>query len=287
MNIRTAVAVSAFSLLGACASAPAPQLVDIAPLQQVTHTATPEILMARGYYDKAAIAYRTALVTKSDDFSSRYGLAEAERMSGKFDEAWADYYQLVDVAEWKARAVEGLGRVALSRGDRATALEKFNAVVADNPDAWQSWLAIAQIQDLDRQWGKADESYALALAASKEHAVVYNNHGVSMMARGEPVAAVALFRAAVAADSSMAHASTNLDLALAASGEPAVLDIANGDARDRARKLNNYGYVAMLQGRDEDAKRYYEAAVKEHPSFYALAFNNLKSLQSTEGRPQQ
>jgi tetratricopeptide (TPR) repeat protein len=108
-----------------------------------------------------------------------------------------------------------------------------------------------------------------------------------MIARGQPAAAVNLFQSALAANPKLAPAATNLDLALAASGGQATADAAGGDARERARKLNNYGYVAMLQGRPEDAKRYYEAAIKEHPSFYALAFNNLKTLEGSEQRPQR
>jgi Tfp pilus assembly protein PilF len=277
--IRSALAVSALALLGACASGPEP--VDIAPLEQLTHAVTPDMLMSRGYYEQAAAAYRAALKTNPVDAEARYGLAEAERMTGKLDEAQLDYAALTELPEWKARAFEGLGRVALSKGDRVVALEKFNTVVSDDPAAWHSWLAIAQIRDLDKQWAKADEAYALALVATKEPAAVYNNQGVSMMARGEPATATGLFRSALAADPKMTRALTNLDLAMAASGASAALDSANGDARERARKLNNYGYVAMMQNRDDDAKRYYEAAIKEHPSFYALAFNNLKTLQDT------
>jgi Flp pilus assembly protein TadD len=143
------------------------------------------------------------------------------------------------------------------------------------------------LQDLAQQWTKADEAYALALAASKEPAIVYNNHGVSMMARGEYKTAAELFRSAMAADAKLARAATNLDLAQAAAGGQAILDAGDNDARERARKLNNYGYVAMLQDRPEDARRYYEAAIKEHPSFYALAFNNLKTLDGAKEEPQQ
>jgi Tfp pilus assembly protein PilF len=185
------------------------------------------------------------------------------------------------------RALEGLGRISIVTGDRAGALEKFSAVVAADPAAWRSWLAIAQLRDLAQDWAKADEAYALALAASKEPAIVYNNHGISMMARGEPAAAVGLFRSAVGADPKLVRAATNLDLAQAASGDQVALDASNSDARERARKLNNYGYVAMMQDRPDDARRYFEAAIKEHPSFYALAFNNLKALEGSAEKPQQ
>lgn len=287
MIIRTALAVSALALLGACAGTPSSQMVDIAPLENLTHSATPDLLMSRGFYDQAAASYRAALTTNPDDAAARFGVAEAQRLGGKLDAAIADYEKLAENPEWNARAIEGLGRTALAKGDRDAAFEKFSIVVAQDPMAWHSWLAIAQLNDISKQWAKADEAYAIALTASKEPATVYNNHGVSMMARGEPAAAVDMFRSAVAADPKLVRAATNLDLALAASGQSASLDSANGDARERARKLNNHGYVAMVQGRDEDAKRYYEAAVKEHPSFYALAFNNLKSLQSTEAKPKK
>jgi len=280
--IRTALAVSAFALLGACAGAPKAEMVDFAPLERLSDAMTPDLLMSRGYYDQAALAYRSALANNPEDHPARFGLAEAQRLGGKLDAAATEYTKLSENPQWNGRAMEGLGRIALNKGDRAGALDKFSIVVAQDPTAWHSWLAIAQLNDIDKQWAKADEAYALALASSKEPANVYNNHGVSMMARGEPAVAAELFRNALAADPKLTRAATNLDMAVAATGQAASLDSGNGDARERARKLNNYGYVAALQGRDEDAKRYYEAAVKEHPSFYALAFNNLKTLQTAE-----
>ena len=125
-----------------------------------------------------------------------------------------------------------------------------------------------------------------ALAAADEPAPVYNNHGVSLLARGHALAAADLFRKAHAADPKMVQAKTNIDLAEARAGGNASLEAAGNDARERARTLNNYGYVAMLQGRPEDARRYYEAAIKEHPSFYALAYNNLMAAQGADARKQ-
>jgi Tfp pilus assembly protein PilF len=284
MSLKTVLATSALALLAACTTT-SPQAVDIAPIEKLSNPLTVEnapILLARGLYDKAAIAYRAGLQSNPDDHEARFGLAEAERLEGKFDDARKDYTPLVEIAGWKARALEGLGRVAYATGDRAAAFEKFTAATMEDPNAWHSWLGIAQLQDFNKQWAKADEAYALALSSTKEPAVVHNNHGVSMMARGEPAAAVEMFRSALAADPKLVRAATNLDLAQAAAGQKAILDSSQADARERARKLNNYGYVAMLQDRPEDAQRYYEAAIKEHPSFYALAFNNLKTLETSK-----
>ncbi|HEY7800260.1 MAG TPA: tetratricopeptide repeat protein [Hyphomonadaceae bacterium] len=278
MSLRLAIAVSAFALLGACATAP----VDVTPVERGSNLITPEkaeTLLARGYYDQAAAAYRKSLESDATNVSARHGLAEAERLGGKLDAAAEDYRKLMEIPEWKLRAVEGLARIDFAKGDRAAAMEKFSAVVKEDQWAWKSWLAIAQLSDLSGDWTKADEAYGMALAATKEPAAVYNNHGVSLLARGHAGAAADLFRKALAADPKIIQAKTNFDLAEARAGKKATLEAAGNDARERARTLNNYGYVAMLQGRPEDAKRYYEAALKEHPSFYALAYNNLMATQ--------
>jgi Tfp pilus assembly protein PilF len=285
VNVRLAILVSSTALLGACATTP----VDVKPVEHGTNLLTPEkaeTLLARGYYDQAAAVFSKALDLNAGDATARHGLAEAQRLSGKLDKAAENYRQLIELPEWKSRAIEGLARIDFAKGDRAAALEKFSAVVTEDQWAWKSWLAIAQLNDLAGNWTKADEAYAMALAATKEPAAVYNNHGVSLLARGHALAAADLFRKAFAADPKMIQAKTNADLAEARSGKKANIEIAGNDARERARMLNNYGYVAMLQDRPEDAKRYYEAAIKEHPSFYALAYNNLTAIQSASEKPE-
>ncbi|HEX5008581.1 MAG TPA: tetratricopeptide repeat protein [Hyphomonadaceae bacterium] len=283
MNIRLAIAVSAVALLGACATTP----IDVKTVERGTNLVTPEraeTLLARGYYDQAAAAYTKALDVDATDPTARHGLAEAQRLGGRLDTAAQNYQQLMEIPEWKLRALEGLARIDFAKGDRAAAMEKFSAVVKEDAWAWKSWLAIAQLSDLSGDWNRADEAYAMALAATKEPAAVYNNHGVSLLARGHALAAADLFRKAYAADPKMLQAKTNIDLAEARAGKQASLDTAGNDARERARTLNNYGYVAMLQGRDTDARRYYEAAIKEHPSFYALAYNNLMATDATDAK---
>jgi Flp pilus assembly protein TadD len=285
VSIRFAIAVSAAALLGACATP-----VDVTPVERGSNLLTPEkaeTLLARGYYDQAAATYSKALEANAADMVARHGLAEAQRLAGKFDASTENYRQLMAVPEWKPRAIEGLARIDFAKGDRAAALEKFSAVVKDDQWAWKSWLAIAQLSDLSGDWTKADEAYGMALAATKEPAAVYNNHGVSLLARGHALAAADLFRKALAADPKLVQARTNIDLAEARAGKKASLEGAGNDARERARLLNNYGYIAMLQDRPEDAKRYYEAAMKEHPSFYALAYNNLTAMQGANEKTEK
>lgn len=287
MPIKSILAAVSFIALGACAT---PTLPEISPLQSISHAVTPETartLAARGLYAQAATAYRAALKADPEDASSRYGLAEALRKAGKADEAKAELTTLLANPEWKFRALESLGRISLAGGDRVGAFDVFNQVVAADANAWSAWLGIAQIHDLNKEWAKADEAYALALAATGEPAVVLNNHGVSKLARGEAGFAVEFFRSALSQDSKMERAEINLALAEAVKGKSVqAVSASEQDARERARLLNNYGYVAMLQGRPEEARAFYQAAMKEHPSFYPQAYQNLKLLDADKADSQ-
>jgi Flp pilus assembly protein TadD len=283
MSNRLVLAVGALGFLGACASTPMP---DFAPLESMTHAVTPETaqtLADRGFFTQAIAGYRAALKSNPEDAVARYGLAEALRKTGKADDAKTEFGALLANPAWKVRALEGMGRISFAAGDRTLALGLFNQAVAEDPKASVSWLGIAQIQDLNRDWAKADEAYAFALSSSIAPAIVLNNHGVSKLARGEAAQAAELFRGAISADPKMERAKINLELAEAVKGKSVqAVSASEQDARERARALNNYGYVAMLQDRPEDARAFYQAAIKEHPAFYPKAYQNLKALDAEE-----
>lgn len=282
MQTRFMIAASSLAFLGACATTPS--LPEISPFQTSSHAVTPETaqtLADKGYYAQAISGYRAALKSNAEDAASRYGLAVALRHTGKADEAKIEFTALLGEPEWELRALEGMGWTSFAMGDRVTAFEMFNRAVAKDPSVWSSWMGIAQIHDLNNAWAKADEAYAFALAATNEPAVVYNNQGVSKLARGEAPQAAELFRSALVASPKMEPAKVNLELAEAVAGKSVqAVSASEQDARERARKLNNHGYVAMMQNRPELARSFYQAAIKEHPSFYPLAYQNLKTLEA-------
>ncbi|HEV7692024.1 MAG TPA: tetratricopeptide repeat protein [Hyphomonadaceae bacterium] len=268
------------SLLGACATTASP---DIRPVERMTAISplNPDQLMERGLYDRAVAVYKAQLDSKPDDAGARFGLAEALRKSGKLKDAGAEYTKLLEIPEWKLRALEGIGETRLGSGDNDGAREAFTNVVAEDTKAWKSWLGLAQLHDFAKEWAQADEAYANALASTDRPALIYNNQGLSHLARGEAKWASDHFRLALVTDPSLTRAQTNLEIAEAANGASLEkLKASDRDAKERARKLNNAGYVAMLQDRPEEARAFYQAAIEEHPSFYPLAFQNLQTLES-------
>lgn len=288
MRLNLLPTVSALALLGACTTTTEP--LGMAPVERISDQLTAtgadraQILAANGNFEAAATLYRAQVKAEPENLTLKDKLAEAYRMAGKLPEARAVFLELAGAEGWQARGLEGLGRIAMAIGDRAGARQAFENATQADAWAWRSWLALAQISDLEANWEKADELYAMALSATKEPASVYNNLGISMMARGNPARAADLFRDALSKDPTLAKARTNLDLAEALAGGTTPTD-GSRDPREQARRLNNFAYVAETQNRRDDAIHLYEAAIQQHPSFYAQAFNSLTELKRSPAQP--
>jgi Tfp pilus assembly protein PilF len=283
MRNQILLAVSALAILGGCATATPPPKFDITPLQRMSQP-TPksaENLLAQGYYAEAVTAFGSLVTSDPGNASAQFGLSEALRKGGRGDDAKIQYLKLAANSDWKLRAIEGVGKTAMSTGDKEGAQTAFEQVVAEDAKAWQSWLGLAQIYDLDHNWAKADEAYAMALASTTQPALIYNNEGLSHLARGEAEWAAEHFKLALSTDPTMKRAATNLEIAESVSGKSLTkVTASERDAKERARKLNNAGYVAMMQNRPAEARAFFQAALEEHPSFYAQAFQNLQTLDA-------
>ena len=264
--------------------------LDVTPVERVVSSESPlesaNRLYAAEDYEAAAAMYARVSKAERSQPEVRFPFADALRRSGAYDAALGEYAALMEAEAWRASALEGMGQVYLVDGDHNAAFEAFSASVERDPGAWRAQLGLAQLRDLARDWARADAAYAAAHAASPNNALVLNNEGVSMLARGETTAAIKLFEKAISHEPQLSSARTNLAIARAANGEAINGDVGDGNSRELAQQLNNAGYVAMLQKRYVAAERLFKAAMKAHPSFYAKAFENLSILESLVNNPQ-
>jgi Flp pilus assembly protein TadD len=290
MRSSLLAAISAVALLGACSTTYHPE--GLAPVERIsdqlpsTGADRAQMLAANGNFEAAAALYLVQVNADPANIDLKHKLAEAYRQAGNSSSARAVFLEIVTIEGWQARGFEGLGRIAMTSGDRAGAQQALESATAADPWAWRSWLALAQLSDFEGDWEQADAHYAVALGATKEPAIVYNNLGISFMARGNPEYATQLFSEALKHDPMLTKARTNLDLAEAASGKTMPVN-GSADPKDQARRLNNFAYVAAMQDRREDAIRLYEAAVQQHPAFYAKAFNSLTELKRAPAQAEQ
>ena len=288
--VNLAQAGSAAAALQACASAPSTIAATPVDIEPIVKSSSPnslkraEAASEAGAWAEAIAGYRTVLSNAPDDATARFGLAEALRRSGATDEAIGEYLKIVSDDAYRIGALEGLGFAYLASGDEASAGESFDIALAEDPRAWRAGLGKAQIADFQRDWLAADVAYEAALLATEEAALVLNNYGVSKLARNEARAAENLFRRALEIDPSFERARINLELAAAVINPTIDAQGENADPRKRAQRLNNRGYVAMLQRRFGEAEALFRQAIETHPAFYAAAYENLQILKALEAR---
>jgi Flp pilus assembly protein TadD len=264
------------------ASTPPP---EITPVDLGATEVTPKDgwnYLENGQPQIAVQVFRSLLRKDPDYAEARFGLGESLRHAGEYKEAEKAYRMIIDHRGFFIRAREGLGLTLLQSGESEAARQSLASTVSEYPEAWRAWLGLAQLRDREHAWKEADEAYYAALDGTTKPYMVYNNHGLSYLARGMPKQAIPFFERALAENPDFEKARTNLSLARAALGDqPGLLDDAS-DPKAKARELNNSGYVAMLQGRLDEAESLFLQALATHPSYYANAEQNLKILRQLQ-----
>jgi Flp pilus assembly protein TadD len=281
---RKALALAFFSLSATgCISSHPPIDVEINAGEILPEAASRSgwAYLEEGAYDAAIVAFQTKLSNGEEDEDVRFGLAQALRYSGRNEAAEIEYSKLLLSPAYRVEALIGIGYAKFASLDTNGAFQVFSEATAADETAWKAWLGLAQLRDLAKDWNAADGLYAKALLHTDRRAAVLNNHGVSMLARGEAERAAVLFEMAQQIDPYSKRIAVNLEMTQAALGK------ATGgskdshlDARRRAQKLNNQAYVAMMRGETDLAETLIEEALDAHPSFYPIAEKNKQTLQA-------
>lgn len=266
-------------LVAGCAGLPAPEGEAAAPAVPVEHLVQAAgVHLEERRFAEAAQGFEAVLAQSPDDPQARLGLAQARLGAGRHAEAEALFSELVESESAGAAAREGLGRAQLARGDPGAARTTLEHLLDEAPGRWRGWLVLAQLHDGERRWAEADGAYERGLATAPRKELLHNNWGVSLMARGEHARAAEQFRRALELRPDLAVARGNLELAYALLGRfDDVLAAARHE--DRARTLNNLGYIAMQDGDLQRAEAYLVQALEANPSFYGRAWHNLQHLQ--------
>lgn len=169
----------------------------------------------------------------------------------------------------------GIALIRLGRIEEAHAtLEEATTLDAT---LWRAWNALGVAKD---GLGATQEAWAAFQRASELNpadGAALNNLGVSKLKMGLTGEATAAFREAMSRKGARETAEANLRLALAYDGDYAGAVKALPDGR-RAVALNNAGVAAVSRGDKAEAKKLFERAIEESPSFYSKAYNNLTLL---------
>lgn len=207
-------------------------------------------------------------------------LADLAFESSDYPEAEARYAQLVNKHPADERVAERAGIAALMLGDTATARSFIGKAIASSHPTWRAWNAQGVLCDLDRDWAGADQAFENAFILSPQQPEILNNHGWSLMLRGEWSRALPLLKQAAALDPASSRIADNLELARAAVAEDLPHRLPKESDSDFAARLNDAGVLAQQQGDRAKAIAAFSRALAANDTWDARAANNLHRAQA-------
>lgn len=207
-------------------------------------------------------------------------LADLAFASGKNDEAFERYQQLLAIAPDDSMLAERAGIAALKLGKVAVATGLLDKATKPPSASWRAWDARGVAADLQGDWATADMAYVKAAQLAPGEAEVLNNQGWSQLLRGDWSKAADLFERAAALEPDSARIANNLELARAALASDLPKRRDGEDERAWAARLNDAGVAAQLLGDKKRAVAAFSQALEASGSWYDRAANNLKAANS-------
>jgi Flp pilus assembly protein TadD len=209
-------------------------------------------------------------------------LAEHAFRSGNWSLAFSRYEKLAALHPNESLTLEraGIAAVHLRKLDRASAL--LNAATAVPGAPWRAWNALGVVADLQRDWGAADAAYTRAHELGPNRAEIFNNHGWSMLLRGEWQDALPLLEQAAALDPRTRRIADNLELARAALAENLPRRRPGENDADWAARLNDAGVLAVAGGQRQRAIAAFSQAIEANSQWFERAANNLAIVQGRD-----
>jgi len=221
----------------------------------------------------------------ANDSEVKLGLAECALGQAHLDEAEPLFASLANDAALRPKALQGLGITLLRRGDAQGAADALEQATLADPALWRAWNALAQAYDFQHNWNASRHAYESALHSAPNPAIIQNNLGMSMLAQERYDDALKAFDQARLADPTLAAVTTNRQLALAMQQRFPEATFAN-QPEERARLLNNAGYIALMKGDYDHAERLFVEASESSPTYYGPAHENLQMLEQLREKAQ-
>ena len=228
-----------------------------------------------GDHDRALMEYLRAVDKDQDtpDAFCRIGRLQATQKNAPL--AHKAYARALELNPEHADALEGMGLLLLEQRRYDEAGEYLDRAVTADPTRWRSHNGLGIRADLQGDPEAAAMHYEAALLHVPNSPLLLNNLGYSLYLAGEWEQAADKFHAAVTQDLGYAPAWRNLGLVYARQARFDMALKAFERVMLTAQAQNAVGYLCMLDGRYAEAERFFREAIRQSPSYYETARQNL------------
>ena len=244
---------------------------------------TAEGALAGARYAEAQQLFTRILSVEPNNVQAKLGLAEVMLALGHSTQALQLFDQAADSPDLRSRALQGRGLSLLLADKPEAGFGALKQAVAGDPTLWRAWNAMGQYYDSQQNWAAATQCYEKALRQNPKSSMVLTNIGASFLLQGRHREAEEKLAKALAIEPANGVARTNLRLALAWQGRY-VDALVGARGAELISVLNDVGYVAILRHDYANAEAYLTRALKESPTFFEPAWQNLQYLRATQGK---
>ncbi len=250
-----------------------------------------EIHKARGNSKLAQLAFNRALEAEPDHVPALLGAGLILLSQRHYDLAESKLEQAVALD--KRRVEKGNTQVATAYpegemrgvtvdreklpGESARDLSEdggFKSYDVSSPVG--AYNGLGMLADLAGEFDRAIAFYRVADAIRPGSAVTQNNLGYSYYLAGDLAAAEEHFRRTIHLDPEFERGWRNLALVLSHRQQYEEAVRALSHVGDKSEAYNILGYLCMMQGMHDDARRFLEKAISLSPVYYEMAYQNLE-----------
>jgi tetratricopeptide (TPR) repeat protein len=276
---------------------------ELAPSELRWHYYLGQAIRRTGDMGAAADAFLGALALDENNLPARLWLAETRLAREELDEAEAAFHRSLELRAHCPQAWTGLGRISLSRGDYAEALESLETALEQQPESARARYSMAlALRGLGRT-GEAREE--LARLAGEDHSLIltcfedplmrevrrrqtgtrgHEERALRAIEERRPEAALVELRAAVRANPNRFPARYDIANLLSQMGR---VDEARDELRsllairpDYAAALSMLAGIEARAGRWPEAEALLERAVAADPESESVRLDSARILHS-------
>jgi Flp pilus assembly protein TadD len=247
-----------------------------------------DLAVASGDLDKALFEYIRALDLDEGNPEALARIGHIHYQRGNQQLAELAFRWSLQRDSRNPDTLAGLGTLLLKRRDYPASRQLLEQAVRIEPRLSNAHNALGVIADLEKDYSRAQFHYQQALAYAPGSASLLNNLGYSRYLSGDNKGAIATFRDALLADPNYQLAWRNLGLVYAREGRYPEAVEAFAKVQDLPKAYNDVGYLAMVGGKLDDARDFFDEAQRQSAEFYTLAETNRRRLaimQGQEARP--
>jgi Flp pilus assembly protein TadD len=263
---------------------------ELAYSTQFPVTSVPEALargdlaVANGDLDKGLFEYIRALDLDEGNPEALARIGQIHFQRGNQPLAELAFRWSLQKDPRNPETLTGLGILLLKKRDYPSARQALEEAVRIEPRLPRAHNALGVIADLEQDYRLAQHHYQEALAGAPGSANLLNNLGYSRYLAGDYKGAIAAFRDSLLADPNYQLAWRNLGLVYARQGRYPEAVQAFSKVQDLPKAYNDVGYLAMVGGKLDDAKGFFEEAKRQSAEFYSLADTNERRVAILQGQ---